>query len=557
MDLGGNPAGGAPTKVCTTWGDWNDLIECLKVSSLSVDTSPLPVALCRSQALSVPLCPSLPLSLSRSLTHSLSRSLSPSLPLSSLSHSLRFSLFSVFFDTPGLYRSTPIPSPVLSLPPSPSLARSLRLSRSKEDLDEAGAAAAGGTAAQADAAGTRGGAGDLQEIISKLRGYLQELPGEPQPPVAPSDSSHASVARSAAGPLPPDAAASTRLRRLLSPLSVPPPAPGAAQFQDEVSELVSAAQRNPWLEHLVRDHAPDIVAASSLRAFREREVLIDTHNRRRGTVFFVLDGEVGLIFRSQGPDPGSGSGGSAGSATALSGTASRAHATVLSGPSADAGSSCSESASGTARRSSRSEQMAEEDDSHEGWAVAGAGALFGSTTVGIDSGGAASSGGHTMPATLAQGLNFSYTLKAWGKKGGRVRCFERRAVATCLVPLLAARRRQVMQTLTSSNVLSLLPDDALGRLADAARHVTWSAPATGISHSSTSGSEPLSQDVMLVEQGAVWITVAVPELPHGALGGGRSSVRVRRVCAGCMHVCMYCMYVCKRMCVYARMFVGR
>jgi hypothetical protein len=297
----------------------------------------------------------------------------------------------------------------------------------RQDLDEAGAAggaaADSGPRAQAHAAGTTVGARDLQEIISKLRGYLEDAS---QPPgrlaLAPAD-------RSTATPV----ADSTQLRRLLSPLSVPPPMPGAAEFQEELSELVAAAQRCTWLSHVVRDHAHDLVAASSLRSFREREVLIDTHNRRHGTVFFVLDGELSLIFRAKGPDPGS-----AGAGTA------------------DTGSSSSASANNTARRSSHSAysaHSAHEVDFHEGLAVAGAGALVGYAPGGLDSGGVTSSAPSTssvpstIAATLAQGLNFSYTLKAWGKKAGRVRCFDRRAVATCLVPLLTARRKQVMQGL--------------------------------------------------------------------------------------------------------------
>jgi hypothetical protein len=51
------------------------------------------------------------------------------------------------------------------------------------------------------------------------------------------------------------------------------------------------------------------------------------------------------------------------------------------------------------------------------------------------------------------------------------------------------------------------------------------------------------RDVLLVENGAVWITVAAPELPHGALGGGRSSVRVRRVSAG--SICLAAVYTIK------------
>ena len=44
------------------------------------------------------------------------------------------------------------------------------------------------------------------------------------------------------------------------------------------------------------------------------------------------------------------------------------------------------------------------------------------------------------------------------------------------------------------------------------------------------------REVLLVKEGAVWITVPAPQLPHGALNGGRSSVRVRRVSQGA--VCM-------------------
>lgn len=40
------------------------------------------------------------------------------------------------------------------------------------------------------------------------------------------------------------------------------------------------------------------------------------------------------------------------------------------------------------------------------------------------------------------------------------------------------------------------------------------------------------QEVLVVGEGAVWITVPAPQLPHGALNGGRSSVRVRRVSQG-------------------------
>jgi len=51
------------------------------------------------------------------------------------------------------------------------------------------------------------------------------------------------------------------------------------------------------------------------------------------------------------------------------------------------------------------------------------------------------------------------------------------------------------------------------------------------------------RDVLLVEKGVVWITVAAPELPHGALGGGRSSVRVRRVSGG--SICLAAVYILK------------
>jgi hypothetical protein len=310
----------------------------------------------------------------------------------------------------------------------------------RQDLDEAGAAggtaADGGPRAPADAAGTSGGAEDLQDIITKLRGYLEDA-GPPPGRLAQSDAAPAALFTAT------PATDSTQLRRLLSPLSVPPPMPGAADFQEELSELVAAAQRCAWLSHVVRDHAHDLVAASSLRSFREREVLIDTHNRRHGTVFLVLDGELSLIFRAKGPDPGS----------AGAGTANSTDTAVLTCRSADTGSSSSASANNTARRSSHSysAHSAQEEDFHEGLAVAGAGSLVGYTPGGLDSGGvtsrapSTSSAPSTMAATLAQGLNFSYTLKAWGKKAGRVRCFDRRAVATCLVPLLTARRKQVMQ----------------------------------------------------------------------------------------------------------------
>ena len=86
--------------------------------------------------------------------------------------------------------------------------------------------------------------------------------------------------------------------------------------------------------------------------------------------------------------------------------------------------------------------------------MAGVGALFGATSAGLDELGGSAAPGMTL---------VSNTLKAWGKGGGRVRCFERRAVSSCLLPLLRRRRQAVIQTLMTSNLLALLPGAALER----------------------------------------------------------------------------------------------
>lgn len=101
-------------------------------------------------------------------------------------------------------------------------------------------------------------------------------------------------------------------------------------------------------------------------------------------------------------------------------------------------------------------------------------------------------------------MTFHYTLKAWGKTAGRVRCFERRAVTSCLLPLLRQRRQAAMQTLAKSNLLAILPDEALGRLADAARENVQVPSALSRSH--LDGKLSMLEDVLLVQEGAVWIT---------------------------------------------------
>lgn len=131
----------------------------------------------------------------------------------------------------------------------------------------------------------------------KLRGYLEELP-EPPP------SADKAVAGDAALPHSID---SLKLRRLRPALR-----PGDEHDQsNELAELSAAAHRNTWLSTVVRDHAQDLLSASSLLSFRGRQVLLDTRNRRRGTVFLVVEGEVSLIFRSHAECSAQHEGGSA------------------------------------------------------------------------------------------------------------------------------------------------------------------------------------------------------------------------------------------------------
>jgi len=130
----------------------------------------------------------------------------------------------------------------------------------------------------------------------KLRGYLEELP---EPP-----SADAVVAGDAALP---HAIDSSKLRRLQPALS----SKDEHDQAHELAELTAAAHRNTWLSTVVRDHSQDLLSASSLLSFRGRQVLLDTRNRRRGTVFLVVEGAVGLIFRSHAECSAQHEGGSA------------------------------------------------------------------------------------------------------------------------------------------------------------------------------------------------------------------------------------------------------
>lgn len=129
--------------------------------------------------------------------------------------------------------------------------------------------------------GSAGKAKDTAEVIRKLRGYLEELHTQPVDLQSSAVSVNSTVC----------AENSSKLR-LIKPT---PQLSASFEGQDleaQVQELIAAAERSKWLSSVVREHAHSIIAASSLCSFRAREVLIDTRNRRRGTVFLVVEGEV-------------------------------------------------------------------------------------------------------------------------------------------------------------------------------------------------------------------------------------------------------------------------
>jgi hypothetical protein len=287
-----------------------------------------------------------------------------------------------------------------------------------------------------------GKADEIADVIQQLRGYLEELPA--RPPRNLSDM-----------PLPED---SSKLRRL-------PPAPTSSHvsrddpdYGVQVQELVAAAQRSRWLSSVVHDNAHALMSCSSPLSFRAREVIIDTRNRRRGTVFLVLKGEVGLIFRSPKLAlPSTTAASSASASRQAAGAAARSVLATLPEEAQRGGRGRRESLreacevveegagvqgmaaiakssgelgvqavgvgtektlakrGGDERSAGKAEVNGEGDEGSEGWAVAGVGALFGSTASGLEECITQETG------ALELGLNFHRTLKAWGKSEGRVR----------------------------------------------------------------------------------------------------------------------------------------
>ena len=250
--------------------------------------------------------------------------------------------------------------------------------------------------------GSAGKAKDTAEVIRKLRGYLEELHTQPVDMPSTAVSVNSTVCAENSSKL--------RLIKPTAPLSA---SIDGQDLEAQVQELIAAAEQSKWLSSVVREHAHSIIAASSLCSFRAREVLIDTRNRRRGTVFLVVEGEVSLIFRSHAPDhTGScenriakapiGVAAAAAADNRFSGVAQshtrdsfssmRARATSprsggglfsngggRGGDSNGGGGGGGEARGGGGGGGQGTHTCTHSEDPQEGWAVAGVGALFGST----------------------------------------------------------------------------------------------------------------------------------------------------------------------------------